>query len=182
MADQSHLKKCNSCGQSFAKSAKECPFCGKNMGSGMLLKLIIGIGILAIIGAFAFPMPKGSMNDLQKIVDATADQVDASELAWILNSRDANTNNPIEPVVNEVKGKIVQWDMEVFVVSRSSDHYKIVTKATHSAPAALLTLYPLNNQQTSYLDNISPGSIIKIKGKIAGSQQGRIKINPAVII
>jgi hypothetical protein len=147
-----------------------------------LLNLIIGIGILAIISAFAIPIPKGPRNDLQKIVDAPIDQIDASELAWILNNRNANTNNPIEIMENEIAGKIVQWELEVFVVTRSSDHFKIVTKSNFDAPGALLTLYPQNNQQITNLDNISPGSTIKIKGKITGTQQNRIKINPAVII
>ena len=182
MFNESYLRKCNSCGKDFAKSAKVCPFCGKNLNSGLLLKLIIGVGILAIISAFAIPIPKGTMNDLQKIADAPIDQIDASELAWILNNRNANTNNPIEIMENEIAGKIVQWELEVFVVTRSPEYYKIVTKPTVDAPGALLTLYPQNNQQTIYLDNIRAGNKIIIKGKISGTQQGRIKINPAVII
>ena len=182
MVDQSYLRKCNSCGKDFARSAKVCPFCGKNLNSGLLLKLIIGIGIFAIIGAFAIPIPKGLDNKLQMIADAPVDQIDASELAWILKNRNANTNNPIESLGNGISGKIVQWELEVFVITRSSDYYKIVTKPSFDAPGTLLTLYPQNNQQTIYLDNIHPGNKIKIKGKISGTQQGRIKINPAVII
>jgi hypothetical protein len=104
MYNESYLRKCNSCGKDFAKSAKECPYCGKNLNSGLLLKLIIGIGILAIISAFAIPIPKDSINDLKKIVDAPVDQIDASELAWILKNKNANTNNPIEIMENEITG------------------------------------------------------------------------------
>ena len=182
MLNGSYLRKCNSCGKDFAKSAKECPYCGKNLNTGLGFKLIIGIGLLAIIGAFAIPIPKGSMNDLQKILDAPIDQVDAAELAWIFNSRNANANNPIELIENEIVGKIVQWELEIFVVTRSSDHFKIVTKSTSNAPGALLTLYPQDLQQRVYLDNIRPGNTIQIKGKITGTQQSRIKINPAVIL
>ena len=91
-------------------------------------------------------------------------------------------NNQIKSREEEITGKIVQWELEIFVVTRSSDYYKIVTKATSDAPGALLTLYPLDDQQIMYLDNIKPETSVKIKGKITGIQQGRIKINPAVII
>ena len=39
-----------------------------------------------------------------------------------------------------------------------------------------------NNQQKKYLETIKPGNRIKVKGKISGIQQGRIKIDPAIII
>lgn len=182
MFDKSYFRKCNSCGKDFARSAKVCPFCGKNLNSGLLLNLIIGIGILAIIGAFAIPKPKGSKNYLQMFADAPVDQIESAEIAKIFTSRNKNMNNSIESRGIKITGKIVQWELEVFVVTRSSDYYKIVTTPTFDAPGTLLTLYPQNNQQTIYLDNIRPGNKIKIKGKISGTQQGRIKINPAVII
>ena len=49
MFDESYLRKCNSCGKDFAKTAKECPYCGKNLNTGLVFKLIIGIGLLAIV-------------------------------------------------------------------------------------------------------------------------------------
>jgi hypothetical protein len=116
------------------------------------------------------------------IADAPVDQIEAAEIAKICTSRNKNMNNSIESRGIKITGKIVQWELEVFVVTRSSDYYKIVTTPTFDAPGTLLTLYPQNNQQTIYLDNIRPGNKIKIKGKISGTQQGRIKINPAVII
>ena len=182
MLNGSNLRKCNSCGKEFEKSGKACPYCGKSPNSGLFLKLILGIGILAIISAYAIPLPRGPMNDLQKIVDAPIDQIDASELAWMLNNRGANTNNSIEYMENEIAGKIVQWELEVFVITRASDYFKIVTKPTFDSPGTLLTLYPQDNQQRIFLDNIHPGNTINIKGKITGTQQNRIKINPAVIL
>jgi hypothetical protein len=182
MFEKSYLRRCNSCGNEFAKSAKECPFCGKNLNSGLFLKIIIGIGFLGLISTFAIPTPNDQLKYLQKIVVAPVDQINASELAKVFYDNKANMNSQIKSREKEIKGKIVHWELEVFVVTRSSDYYKIVTKATSDAPGALLTLYPLDDQQIMYIDNIKSGTSVKIKGKITGIQQGRIKINPAVII
>jgi hypothetical protein len=76
----------------------------------------------------------------------------------------------------------VQWDLEVFAVTNSAGCYQVLTKSTTSAPGTLATVYPQDSQKQSYLDGIRPGSTIRIKGKIAGIQQGRVKINPAVIL
>ena len=182
MFDKSYSRRCNSCGNDFAKSAKECPFCGKKPSSGLFLKLIIGIGFLGLISTFAIPTPKGQLRDLHKIMVAVVDPINAPELAKVFDKNNATMNSQIKDKEKEIKGKIIPWELEVFVVTRSSDYFKIVTKATSDAPGVLLTLYPQDDQQIMYLDNIKPGTSVKIKGKITGIQQGRIKINPAVLI
>ena len=87
MFEKSYSRRCNSCGNEFAKSAKECPFCGKNLNSGLFLKLIIGIGFLGLISTFAIPTPRGQLKDLQKIVVAPVDQINALELAKVFDNR-----------------------------------------------------------------------------------------------
>ncbi len=182
MDQSSYLKVCKSCGEDFAKSVKECPHCGKRVQSGMLLMLIIGIGCLALVAAFAIPIGKDQSKDLKMIVVAPVDHVNAPELATLFNDKKLQMSQQVQDKANEIKGKIVQWELEVFVITKSTDCYQIVTKPTTSIPGTLLTVYPHNNQQQSYLDSIKPGFTIQIKGKISGIQQGRIKINPAVVI
>ena len=116
------------------------------------------------------------------IVVAPVDHVNALELATLFNDKKLLMSHQGQDKANEITGKIVQWELEVFVATKSTDCYQIVTKATTSIPGTLLTVYPRNSEQQSYLDSIKPGFTIQIKGKIAGIQQGRIKINPAVVI
>lgn len=182
MDQSSYLRICKSCGEDFAKSVKECPHCGKKVQSGMLLMLIIGIGCLALVAAFAIPIGKGQSKDLKMIVIAPVDHVNAPELATLFNNKKAQMSHQAQDKAKEITGKIVQWELEVFVATKSADSYQIVTKPTTIVPGTLLTVYPRNSQQQSYLDSIKPGFTIQIKGKISGIQQGRIKINPAIVI
>ena len=182
MDQSSYLKICKSCGEDFAKSIKECPHCGQKVQSGMLLMLIIGIGCLALAAAFAIPIGKNQSKDLKMIEIAPVDHVNATELATLFNDKKLIVSPQVQDKAKEITGKIVQWELEVFVVTKSADCYQIVTKPTTSIPGTLLTVYPQYNQQQSYLDSIMPGFTIQIKGKIAGIQQGRIKINPALVI
>jgi RNA polymerase subunit RPABC4/transcription elongation factor Spt4 len=182
MAKSSYLKICKSCGEDFAKSAKECPHCGKKVQSGMLLMLIIGIGCLAMAAAFGIPVNKGQSDNIKNIVAAAVDTVNTAELASLLNQKNAQTSPQAQRKATEITGKIVQWNLEVFVATKSGDFYQVVTKSTPDVPGTLLRVYPRNNQQKNYLDSIKPGSRIQVKGKISGTQQGRIKIDPAFII
>jgi hypothetical protein len=182
MDQSSFLRVCKSCGEDFAKSVKECPHCGKKVQSGMLLMVIIGIGCLALAAAFAIPISKKQPDDMKMIAIAPVDQVDTAELAALFNDRKMQTSQQAQRKAKEITGKIVQWELEVFVVTKSADCYQVLTKPTKSVPGTLLTLFPRNSQQESYLDSIKPGFTIQIKGKIAGFQQGRIKINPACML
>ena len=182
MDQSSFLRICKSCGEDFAKSVKECPHCGKKVQSSMLFMLVIGIGCLAIVATLAIPVKKDQSGDMKKIATAAADHINAADLAAALSNNNSQYDSRVQNKAQEITGKIVQWDLEVFVCTKSADFYQVVTRPTAGVPGALLMVYPLNDQQQDYLDNIQPGNTITVKGKISGIQQGRIKINPALII
>ena len=182
MAQSSYLKVCKSCGEDFAKAAKECPHCGKKAQSGMLLMLIIGIGCLALAATFAIPVNRDQSDAIEKIATAPVDPVNVTELAGIFTGKNFQNTSLAQSKAQEITDKIVQWDVEVFVSTSTAEFYQVVTKSTSSAPGALLKIYPRDKRQKSSLENIKAGSRIRIKGKITGVQQGRIKIDPAVVM
>jgi len=182
MSQSSYLRMCRSCGADFAKTVKECPHCGKKVQSGTFLMLIIGLGCLALVAAFALPVNKGQSDDMKILSEASVDPINAAELAAVFGSKNSQSDPGARNKVTEITGKIVQWDLEVFVSTKTADCYQIVTKSTAGKPGTLLKVYPQDNQQKNYLQRIKPGNTIKVKGKIAGFQQGRIKIDPAIII
>ena len=151
--------------------------------SGLLFKLTMGLGIFSIICTLAIPNPKHqTINDIQKIEEASFDEINTRNLAIILNNQNIDVGDQEEILEKEIQGKIVEWELEILVVANLPDHYKILTKPTSKYPGTLLTLYPQNSQQVTYMDNVVPGSRIRIKGKIAGILQGRIQINPTLLI
>jgi len=181
MSQNTYIRVCRSCGANFART-KWCPHCGKKVQSGLLLTLLIGMGCLSLVAAFAIPSNKGQQDDMKIIVEATLDQINTTELATIISNKKSHSDPGVQNKFEEITGKIVQWNLEVFVCTKAVDYYQMVTKPTANVPGTLLNVYPRNNQEKQYLENIKPGHLITIKGKISGVQQGRIKINPAIII
>ena len=182
MAQSSYLRVCKSCGEDFAKSVKECPHCGKKVQSGMFLMLIIGIGCMALVAAFAIPISKGQSDVVKMITSAPVDHINPAELAALFNDKNSQNSPRAQNKAKEITGKIVQWDLEVFVCTKSADCFQVVTKQSGDIPGTLLRVYPRDSQQEKYLEAIKPGTSVKVKGKISGIQQGRIKIDPALII
>jgi hypothetical protein len=182
MDQSSYLRVCNSCGKDFARSVKACPHCGKKIHSGMLLMLILGIGCMALVAAFAIPIGKDQSKGLKSIEVAGVDHVNASELATLFNDKKLQMSPRVQEKAAEITGRIVQWELEVFVSTKSVDSYQMVTKSTAGVPGTLVRVYPRNSQEKKFLETIKPGDQITIKGKISGFQQGRLKIDPAIII
>ena len=183
MSEKSYLRvrKAHSTDGSISKDA-DTPRSPKNK-SGLIFRLIIGIGILAIICTFAIPDPKDQLKkEIHKVANASPDWISANELASLLNHQNQDMISQTQNSEEEIDGKIVEWELEILVVAILPDHYKILTKPTSTHPGTLLTLYPQNSQQKNYIANVQPGTQIKIKGKIAGILQGRIQINPAILL
>ena len=183
MSEKSHLKKWKTHGNELAVSADmDAPHRQKSK-SGLLLKLSIGVGLLAIIFTVAIPNPKDQIKDeIHKMATASSDLINANELASLLNSKNQDMISQTQITEKEIEGKIVEWKLEIMVVASLPDHFKILTKPTSTHPGTLLTLYPQNSEQMKYVSNLTPGNEIKIKGKISGIRQGRVKINPAILI
>ncbi len=182
MSERSHLRNWKKCDNDLARSNDAGFSSGQKIRSGLFFKLTIGMGVLAIIGTLAIPTLKKQPNDFQKIITAPIDQINPTELATILNNQNEDMNHQAQISEKEIDGKIVEWELEILVVASLPDHYKILTKPTSKYPGTLLTLYPQNNQQMTYIDTIQPGTRIKIKGKIAGILQGRVIINPSLLL
>ena len=183
MSEKSYLKKWKPHDNDLAIPTDRGTPRKSKSNSGFLFKLIIGIGLIAIICTFAIPNPKGQLkNEIHKIANASSDLINSSELASLLNNQKQDMISQTQISEKEIEGKIVEWELEIMVVTSLPDHYKILTKPTSNHPGTLLTLYPLNNQQINYIANVQPGTEIKIKGKITGILQGRIKINPAILM
>ena len=182
MEQSSYLRVCKSCGEDFAKSVKVCPHCGKKVQSGKLLLAIIGLGCVALAATFAIPIQKSQPDDIKIVLMASGDRVNPAELAALFNDSKIRTSPQAQSRAREIAGKIVQWDLEVLAVTNSAGCYQVLTKSTATAPGTLATVYPQDSQEQSYLDGIKPGSAIRIKGKIAGIQNGIVKINPALVL
>ena len=180
MYQRSNLKPCKICLKPVNPEEKNCPYCGSKLKKDLLPKLIICVLLLILIGSLAIPTKSHVEKEREKIVNAPADTVNVGDLANILDNKNADVE--ILNKIGKIEGKIVELQLQVFVATHMSDHYRIVTIPSAGIPGALLTLYPKNKVESEFLENIKTGHTIKIKGKINGTLMKRIKIDPAIII
>ena len=179
MYQRPNLTPYNICKKPINPEEKNCPYCGYKLRNNILPKLIIGVLLLALIGTLAIPSKSLSEKEIEKIQHAPVDMVNNSELGRILENK--HTDFEIQNQIRKLEGKIVELQLQVFVATYMSDHYRIVTMPSAGIPGALLTLYPKNSAESQFLKNIKTGHTIRIKGKLKGALLKRIKIDPAII-
>ena len=182
MFQRSNFKPCKNCLKPVTRDEKICSYCGQKVKGELFPKLIIGLLILILFGSLAIPTKSNLEKERQKIANAPLDSVNSRELAKIFNNRNEHTD--IEQLNKEIEitGKIIEWQLMGFVVTKTPDHYRIVTHPTSEVPGTLLTVFLQRDKDSRYLASLKPGYTIKIKGKITGTLQGRIKIDPAFLI
>lgn len=187
------LKECPSCGKEVAKSAKVCPHCGKKLKMGWFLKGIIGIIALVVIGVLLSPSEEEKDKELTvtlgKIAESQAADISPTgELAAAFKLDSKYTDLQREKAEKEITGKIVQWTLPVYEVSKSGDGYRVQTSGDQAIMGgtpmvgAFITIYPRNDNERTYIENLKTKDRITFKGKITGTTMRNIDIEPAILV
>lgn len=92
-----------------------------------------------------------------------------------------NTDIQRENAEKEITGQIVQWTLEVYEVSKSSDYYRIQTSGSN-AVGTFVSLYPQSDEESSYIESLKTGDTITVKGYITGTTMRNVDIDPAILV
>jgi hypothetical protein len=187
----SKIKNCKSCGKEVAKSAKTCPNCGQKLKMGMMLKLLIGVGVLVVAGAIFGLSPEEEAAKLKDELAAIASAQPANiassgQIAETFSLGSSSTDLQREDLEKQITGQIVQWNLPVYEVKRldeKTSKYKIQTSSKgNSAVGAFVTIYARDDAEKQRIESLKTGDIVKIKGKITGTTMRNVNINPAVLV
>jgi len=183
----SKLKECPSCGKEVAKSAKVCPSCGKKLKMGLFLKLIIAGLIAAVLAAVFGPSKEEQAQQLadklQSIQEASADNLSPrGELAALYKYGSDYTDLQRDDKEKELKGKIVEWNLPVYEVSKSRDTYRIQTNNKGGYVGTFTYINVRSDDEESYIKQLKTGDMVHIKGKITDITGRNINIKDAILM
>lgn len=189
----SKVKECSACGKEVAKSAKVCPHCGKKLKMGWFLKGVIALVALVILGVIFEPSEEEKAQKLASTIEGIANAQSANisptgELARIFKLDSKHTDIQREKAEKKIIGQVIQWALPVYEVNKRSKGYRIQTSGAQAIMGgtprvgAFITIYPMNEQESSYIENLKTDDIISFKGKITGTTMRNIDIDPAILV
>jgi len=154
---------------------------------GLLPKLLIALVGIVILSVALMPSKEeqqASIASALKEVE-TAQPTDLSprgELAAIFNLMSKHTDLQRENKEKEIKGKIVQWTLPVFEVSKREDGvYQIQSRAGGDAVGTFITIHTRNDAEKAKVEGLKTGDMVSIKGRIGGVSLRSIEIEDAVL-
>jgi len=165
---------------------------------GVIGKIFLGgliffggiIGLMIIGALFGEGERIASIQErLAQVSAATPEAIDrCGEIGKIFKLGSDYTNVQRENAENQLKGKIIEWILPVYEVSKYSSYYRIQTsgdEAIFGGKACLGTFLKVEQpdmQTASYVEQLKTGDKIKIKGRIAGTSMRNIEIEDIVFL
>jgi hypothetical protein len=146
---------------------------------------IIGVLFLTMV-AVAVLNSKDKSSDikndpLEKLENTTASDIQPSgELAALYEIGGNSTDIQRDNKTSEITGKIVDWTLEVYEVSKSGSDYKIQTSGDNLV-GTFTTLTTRNNEEKVFVESLKTGGLIRVKGVIDGVTLRSVELNPAII-
>jgi len=181
----SKLKKCPSCGEEVAKSAKVCPHCGKKLRMGWFLKILVFFTVLIIIFIAAIKLPSLGKEDIDismmkisnlkptgeivKALSITSEVVRKKGSIAEEKAHDKELKARRDKVIEEYTGKIIQWRLKVSHIEKDGEEYEITTSrydGNIKYATTSITLIPKNDTEKTTIESIKPGDYITFKGKV----------------
>ena len=181
----SKLKNCKSCDHEVASSAKVCPNCGKKLKMGLLLKLLILGGVVAIIAAIASPSSEevAAANEAIKAQAPNTSLASDGELKDIFAMGSDNTDLQREEKEKEIKGEVVQWTLPVYEVDKLAEgKFKIQTASGKGHVATFCYINADADDEIAKISALKTGDMVTVKGKIEGIFMRSIKLDPCFLV
>jgi hypothetical protein len=184
----SKLKACPACGKEVAASAKSCPHCGKKLKMGLwprigLALLIFGV-LTVIFGPSEEEQAAALATELSSLRSASAASISPrGELAEAFVFGSDYTDIQRENMEAELIGKVVQWRLPVYEVSKQGDNrYRVQTGDGGGYVGTFLVIHTASPEEKAYVEGLKTGDAVSIKGKITGTTMRNIDIDPAILV
>lgn len=145
---------------------------------------IVASVVICLVAIFAF-IGNGAQKQadpMQELAKAKVDSLQPTgELPEIFSFGSDSTNLQRENKVSDVTGKVVEWTLPVYEVSKSGTDYKIQTKGNRDLIGAFVRITPRNENDRVAIEALKTGDLVSFKGRISGVTLRSIDIHPAML-
>jgi hypothetical protein len=148
---------------------------------------LVGIPVFGVLIYTVLPTKQGTepqtlASDRSIAAAPVSEITPEGELAQIFSLFSDATEVQRTEKEHQIKGKIVQWRLPVYDVTKRSDFYVIQTKSRAGTVAAFCYVRASDEATKRYLLSLKENDYVTCKGEIAGTTMRSIDIKPAVLL
>ena len=154
---------------------------------GFFMKALIFIGVIIGAAVILAPSPEertqAAADNIDELVNAVPDSdVSAAELQQIFQLGSSSTDVQRDNKEEEIKGKVVEWDVEVYEVNkRGDDTYRVQSIGNDSSTASMVNIHIRSPEEATYIESLKTGDRVQFKGRISGTTIRHIEFDDAIL-
>ena len=155
---------------------------------GGLVVLLIG-GCAVLTGIFAVGVSEVAKEEAAKTkiqLDSLATASPSGlrpdgELERMFTMLSEHTDIQRENKEKEITGKIVEWTLSVYEVSRSGENYRVQTHGDNVV-GTFTILHPRSDSDRKRIEALKENDVITVRGYITGTSLRSVDIDPAILV
>jgi hypothetical protein len=144
---------------------------------------VFGLLISLILSSFTSGGGEGNqsvnISDIRKAEPES--RMPSAELIDALSWTSDLTSVEKSRIKDEMRGKIVQWSMPVWNVTKDGDDNYVVQTASGSGVGAFCKVTG-SDQDQSFVKELKAGQFVTCKGPVSGYTLGNVNISPSVLL
>jgi hypothetical protein len=164
--------------------AEESPVVAQSRKSGtpwLIGLMVVVLAVIAIIYMGNRTKPSAAVDETVTLVSASvANLRPDGDLAAIFDLGSHYTDLQRENTEKEIKGKVVQWTLPVYEVSKHEDKYRIQT-ASQGGIGTFVTVTPRSAADRTLIEALHTGDFVSFKGVISDVSMRNLEIEPAIL-
>jgi len=160
--------------------------------SAIIIVAMIG-GCVACTATVVGAAVKGHEANQAKLAENAAGLLSAKpsdlradgDLAQIFTIGSKHTEIQREEKLRAITGKVVEWTLPVYEISKDGDHYKVQTGSSLSGTgpvSCFVHIYPQSDADTQALLRLTEKMPVHFRGIIEGDSFRSLVIRPAIIV
>lgn len=150
--------------------------------------VLVGVpvfGVLTNIILSTFTNGGGTSDRVNTVALKSAQAVSlkpTDELVSALSIFSSYTDVEKDRIKDEMRGKIVQWTLPVWNVSKSGDDGYIIQTSSSAGIGTFCKVEPADHDQAKIITMLRAGSPVTCKGAVSGFTLGSVNISPAIVV
>ena len=153
----------------------------------ILFWIIVGPAAIGVVGVMASLIFSSFPHSTKQIAEVDLQSVEVSqlqpdgELAEKISFFSSATDLQREQLLNDIKGKVVSWQLEVYDISSYSDGSIVIQTTGTGVVGTFCHVRTLSDVDRKRLTSINSGDLVKCKGIIKDISLRNLEIDPAII-
>lgn len=147
---------------------------------------LVGLPVFGVLIGLIVSTFNGESNSSLDAADLKTTQAvsfkPTDELVAALSLFSDHTDVEKDRIKDSLRGKLVQWTLPVWNVSKSGDDGYVIQTSSSAGIGSFCKIDPADEDQTRLITRLRTGDSVTCKGIVSAFTMGSVNISPAIVV